>query len=135
MTQMNLKILTIDQLIDRFAEIAIAQEKAGDDLVGRLWDSNGEDTDTSEVDRLYDDMEKIDEELRVRGKDARLALTRLYNHKNTQVRLKAAVRSLGVAPVEARKVIEQISRSDLYPQAGDAGMTLVNLERGIFKPD
>jgi hypothetical protein len=127
MTQTDFRGMTIDQLVDRFAEIGIAQDNA-------LWDALGKD-ENPEFNRLYWEMDAIDKELRRRGRDARLALTRLYTHRNTQVRLKAAVRTLGVAPVEARQVIEQISQSGLYPQAGDAGMTLVNLDRGIFKPD
>lgn len=135
MTQTGLNTMSIDQLVDRFAEIAIAQEKAGDDLVIRLWDSNGEDTDTSEINRLFEQMNEVDNELRARGREARLALTRLYSHRNTQVRLKAAKRTLGVAPVQARKIIEDISQSNLFPQAGEAGMTLDGLDEGIFKPD
>jgi hypothetical protein len=123
----DLKALTTDQLVDRFAEIGIAQGKA-------LWDSLGED-DYSEVIRLFNDMKEIDEELRARGRAARLALMRLYNHRNVQVRLHAAKVTLGVAPVEARNLIEQIAKSGLYPQAGDAGMTLDALDEGIFKPD
>jgi hypothetical protein len=29
---------------------------------------------------------------------------------------------------------EAIANSQHYPQAGDAGMSIVNLERGIYKP-
>lgn len=135
MTQASLTAMSIDQLVDRFAEIAIAQEKAGDALTTELWVSNGEKADLSEVNRLYDEMKEIDKELRSRGRVARLALTRLYENRNMQVRLMAAKLTLGVAPVEARRVIEQISGSKFYPQAGDAGMTLFNLDEGIFKPD
>jgi hypothetical protein len=52
-----------------------------------------------------------------------------------QVRLQAAKWSLGVAPEAARQVIESISESNWFPQAGDAGMTLSNLDSGVFKPD
>jgi hypothetical protein len=131
----NLKVMTVDQLVDRFAEIGIAQEKAIDDLTVQLWESQGKNEDTSKVDRLFGDMKAIDDELRKRGRDARLALTRLFNNRNIQVRLSAAKLTLGVAPVEARRVIEQIGASKIYPQAGDAGMTLVNLDEGVFKPD
>jgi hypothetical protein len=31
-------------------------------------------------------------------------------------------------------MLELIASSRKYPQAGDAGMSLSNLERGIFKP-
>jgi hypothetical protein len=84
---------------------------------------------------LFRQMRDVDMELRTRGKDARLVLLRLYDHPNLQVRLQAAKGTLGVAPVEARRVIEAISQSDRFPQAGEAGMTLEALDDGIFKPD
>lgn len=127
MTRADLSALTVDQLVDRFAEIGIAQDKA-------LWDALGEE-DYSEVSRLIFEMKDVDDELRARGRNARLALKRLYSHENTQVRLKAAKSTLGVASLEARKVIEDISQSNLFPQAGDAGMTLDNLDSGFFVPN
>ncbi|MGB6175502.1 MAG: DUF2019 domain-containing protein [Methylocella sp.] len=85
--------------------------------------------------RLFSEMNDVDQELRRRGLDARLARLRLFDHQNMQVRLKAAKRSLGVAAGAARQVIESISESNWFPQAGEAGMTLSNLDSGIFKPD
>lgn len=123
MRKVNLADLTSEQLADRFAEIGIAQDEA-------LW--NGK---VLKFNRLFDRMSGIDVELRSRGMEARLALLQLYNHLNIQVRLKAAKRTLGIAPVQARKLIEDISESGLYPQAGEAGMTLYALDEGIFKPD
>ncbi len=52
-----------------------------------------------------------------------------------QVRLQAAKWSLGIAPEAARAVIESISGSNWFPQAGEAGLTLANLDSGVFKPD
>jgi Domain of unknown function (DUF2019) len=105
------------------ADIGIAQYQA---LLGGA---------TREFKRLYKQMDAVDEELRGRGQQARLALGRLYVHPNIQVRLQAATWTLGIAPVAARKVIEEVSESGWFPQAGDAGMTLWSLEEGIFKPD
>jgi hypothetical protein len=122
-TKTALKDMTVDQLVDRFAENCIAQYPA---IMGGA---------TSEYRRLYNQMDLIDNELRNRGLDARLALLRLYGHPNIQVRLRAATRTLGIAPVAARKVIEDVKQSGWFPQAGDAGMTLRNLDEGIFKPD
>ncbi len=42
---------------------------------------------------------------------------------------------LGVAPEAARQVIEEIKKSQWFPQALEAGMTLRNLVSGVFKPD
>ena len=80
-------------------------------------------------------MNDVDQELRRRGLEARLALLKLFDHPNMQVRLKAAKRTLGVAPEKARHVIEEIKKSQSFPQALEAGMTLRNLEAGVFKPD
>lgn len=123
MRRIDLTKLNVDELVDRFAEIGVAQDDA-------LWASQ-----YAKFNRLYALMDDVDHELRERGLDARLALVRLYEHRNIQVRLKAAKRTLGVAPIEARKLIEDISKSGFYPQAGDAGMTLRALDEGVFKPD
>ena len=119
----KLAAMTIDELIDRFAQIGIAQDQA---LISEEY---------RKFNRLYDQMDATEKELRTRGRDARLALLRLYDHGNLQVRLNAAKRTLGVAPKAARNAIEAISNSDIFPQAGDAGMTLRNLDAGIFRPD
>ncbi|MGH6838399.1 MAG: DUF2019 domain-containing protein [Methylocella sp.] len=123
MKNVSLGDLTVDQLIDRFAEFGVAQDQA--ELMGEMGKFN----------RLYGQMDATEKELRRRGRDARLGLQRLYDHPNMQVRLSAAKRTLGVAPDAARKVIQAIYDSKWYPQAGDAGMTLLNLDSGVFKPD
>ena len=58
----------------------------------------------------------------------------LYNYPNMQVRVQAAKLTLAVAPVAARQEPEAIAETHWMPQAGDAGMSLSNLDRGIFKP-
>jgi hypothetical protein len=67
-----------------------------------------------------------------------------FHHQNAQVRLhqrerawsgaNAAKTTLVVAPVEARQTLHAIAESKQYPAAGGAGMSLWNLDRGIFKP-
>lgn len=114
---------TVDQLVGRFAEIGVAQDQAL--LYGEY----------KKFKRLFNEMNEVDQELRKRGPKARLALLRLFDHTNMQVRLQAATWSLGIAPEAARRMIENISRSQCFPQAMDAGMTLRNLDAGIFIPD
>jgi hypothetical protein len=80
-------------------------------------------------------MFAVTHELKRREPDAGLALTKLLDHPNFQVRLQAAKATLAVAPDAARKVIEAISESSRFPQAGDAGMWLEALADGIFKPE
>lgn len=127
MTRANLGALSVDQLVDRFEQLNVALDNA-------RWDSLGR-SDHSKVNSLIYSIRDIGEELRARGRDARLALTRLYANRNIQVRLMAAKMTLGVAPIEGRKIIEEIAASKIYPQAGDAGMTLSNLDEGVFKPN
>ncbi|MGH6736206.1 MAG: DUF2019 domain-containing protein [Methyloceanibacter sp.] len=114
--------MTLDQLIERFVQIALAQDDA-------ILDDR-----YSEFNRLYDRMLDVDRELRARGIEARLELLRLYDHPNIQVRLKAATSTLGVAPKEGRRLLESIAASQHYPQAADAGMLVDGLDDGTFRP-
>jgi hypothetical protein len=59
---------------------------------------------------------------------------RLYGHPNAQVRLMAAKATLALVPEAGRRLLQAIAESGPGPQAGDAGMSLDNLARGIFKP-
>jgi hypothetical protein len=90
--------------------------------------------DNATFNRLFEQMDAIKEELKKRPGDHRRALIRLYNHPNVQVRLKSAIATLAIVPEEARRLLQIIADSRDYPQAGDAGMTLDSLDRGIFKP-
>jgi len=118
----NLMALTANALVDRFAEICLAQDEA-------LLYSN-----IAKFNRLYEKMAAIRDELKSRPGDQRTTLTALLSHENAQVRLQAARATLAVAPEAALNVIKAIASGRKFPQAGDAGMTLDNLERGIFKP-
>jgi hypothetical protein len=120
---MNIGSLTVDQLVARFVLVCLNQDQA---LAG---------SDVAKFNRLYDEMASIRDELRSRPGDQRRALVTLYDHPVAQVRLQAACETLALAPRAARTVIERIANSKEYPQAGDAGMTLDALDRGIFKPD
>ena len=93
----KLEQMTTDQLVTRFAEIGIAQDQA--ELMGEIGKFNS----------LYRQMDATEKELRRRGQAARLALLRLYEHPNMQVRLNAAKRTLGVA----REVSSQSHSSNL----------------------
>lgn len=122
MTNAALRALGIEQLVDRFEANCMAQDEA--DLY----------SDIGRYNKLYLKMIAIEDELKSRPGDQRRALTALYNHPNAQVRLQAARISFALAPDAARRTIEEISEGKKEPQAGDARMTLRNLERGIFKP-
>lgn len=122
MKRVDLAEMTVDELVERFAALALGQDQA--DL----------EDDIPKFTRLFWQMEEVEGELKSRQGDQRRALTHLYEHRNAQVRLCAAKATLAVAPQEARKLLETIAKSHEFPQAGDAGMSLLNLDRGIFKP-
>lgn len=119
---MKVDMVSVEHLVEQFAANCIEQDSA-------LLHS-----DIQKFNRLYSKMALIRDELKSRPGDQRTALLSLYDHPNVQVRLQAARASLAVAPQEARNLIEAIASSRKFPQAGDAGMTLSNLNRGIFKP-
>jgi Domain of unknown function (DUF2019) len=91
--------------------------------------------DTAKYNRLFEQMEAIKRELEASDGDQRRALLCLYGHPDAQVRLKAVKATLAVAPERARRMLEIIAESREYPQAGDAGMTIDALNRGIFEAD
>jgi hypothetical protein len=99
MKRATIDTLTTDQLFERFAEISVGQYEA------LLYD------EYKKLKRLFGDMRAVDDELRKRGRNARLDLLRLYDHPNMQVRLHAAKCTLGVAPDAARRVIEAVRAS------------------------
>jgi hypothetical protein len=118
----HLDQLSVQDLLARFAQICIAQDEA---LLAN---------EIARFNRLFGAMLEIVNELKLRPGDQRRELLQLYGHPNMQVRLKAAKNSLAVAPKAARRLIEEIKDSNWLPQSGEAGMTLQNLDDGIFKP-
>lgn len=116
MKHVDLKSMSVDELVHRFIEIAIAQDWA-------IFED-----ETAKYHRLYRQMDEIDNELKSRPGDQRRALAQLYDHPNIQVRLKAARRSMELMPDAARPVLEKIAKSGAYPQAADAGFALDRLD-------
>lgn len=123
MKQRDLAEMSTEQLVELFADYGLQQDSAIRRGVVRKHQ------------KLFTDMFAVSHELKRRGPDARLKLATLFDHPNFQVRLQAAQAALAVAPDAARKVIEAISESTHFPQAGDAGMCLHDLATGIFKPE
>lgn len=134
MTSPDLRTMSIDQLVDYFADTAVAQEEA---ILGSI---TADDDPTREpavkrMQELYGELARIDSELRTRGREARLALMKLYDHDNAQVNLEAARYTLGVAPEEARERIQTIADSRWPPQYIEARTIIGALENGNLKPD
>jgi hypothetical protein len=119
---MKLHEMSPGQLVTHFAKIAMEQDEA---LLRN---------EVALFNKLYSKMDEVDKELKSRPGDQRRLLLSLFDHANVQVRLKAATRTLAVAPEAARRMIETIARSRKYPQAGHAGMIIDGLDRGEFKP-
>lgn len=111
-----------DDLVDRFEALALSRDEA---IL---------DGDISKSSRLYWALEKVELELKRRGDDRMIALTRLFSHTCLQVRLDAAKATLAVTPETALQVLRDIVASREQPQALDAGMCLRALDDGIFKP-
>lgn len=115
--------MSVEELVARFVEIGVAQDRAL--LEDRV----------STYNRLYAENENILEALKAMPGDQRSVLLALFDHPTIQVRLNATHATLAVAPEAARRSLEAIAASQYFPQAGDAGMSLWNLDRGIYKPD
>ena len=122
MKRLKLQDMTANQLLECFTAIGIEQDQT---LLRRRY---------AKFNRLFDEMVAIEDELKTRDGDQRRELLSLYNHPNAQVRLNAIKATLAVAPEIARQALQALADSREYPQAGDAGMSLWNLEQGIFKP-
>jgi hypothetical protein len=123
MRKADLSGFTVEQLVSRFVEIGEAQYTA------LKW------SEIRKYNRLYRDMERVDAELKSRGVAARRALMSLYGHPNMEVRLKAAIYTIAVAPREARAALDAIYAFNWAPQSGEAGSIIRGLDDGSFNPD
>ena len=120
--RVKLQKLSVEQLVQVFADLSVQQDMA---MMAML---------QGDINKLYWKIEAVEDELKSRPGDQRSELLPLYNHKNMQVRLKAAHATLALVPQAARAQLEAIAASGWQPQAGDAGMSLLSLDRGIYQP-
>jgi hypothetical protein len=122
MKQPDLESLTVTDLVERFAALAVEDDKAEqkDEIAKRK--------------RIRLKIFAVEKELKSRPGDQRRALLPLYDHPNMGVRLLAAKCTLAVAPGVARRMIESIAASNWFPHAGDAGMCLYMLDEGNYVP-
>jgi hypothetical protein len=123
MKEAELGGISSNDLVSRFADIVVAQDRAL--LAG----------ERTKFNRLFREMMDVANELKSREGDQRGLLLQLFDFPNMQVRLQAAKLTLAVAPLEARRLLQIIADSNWMPQSGDAGMSLSNLDRGVFKPN
>jgi hypothetical protein len=122
MKRASLDELTVEQIRDLFVANRMEQDRA--ELMG----------DTHRFRHLFDEMKKLENELRVRPGDQRRILLSLINHPNMEVRLHAALATLPIDRVAARRTLEEIWGSRQFPQAAEAGMTIKALDDGTFIP-
>jgi hypothetical protein len=113
----DLKTLSNNDLVERFRAYAL------EEVVALL------DSDIPRVTTLYWKKDAIDNELRSRGPEARRALLTLLDDESLRVRLEAARRLLVDNPEKALQAIKDVVASHQMPEAGDAGMLLLELER------
>lgn len=113
MSGLDLKAMTVDQLVARFVEICLRQDEA---LL---------EEDLAKFRRLFEQMRAVLDELKSRPDDQRTALIPLYEHPNMQVRLKAAKNTLALAPDTARTVLESIKASQWHPKRWKPGCVFV----------
>lgn len=118
----NLDRMNADELVNLFCDYGLQQDDA---MLG------GEQ---AKVNRLVWKLKDIADELKSREGDQRSALLSLYAHPNAQVRVNAIKATLAVAPEQARYALEVLANSKEFPAAGEAGMSIIALDRGIFKP-
>jgi hypothetical protein len=116
------QVATVQELVARFVSIGLAQYDA-------LYV-----VDTKKYNRLYGKMVDIRKELKRREGDQRRALLPLLDHPNLQVRMKAAHTVLAISPDLARKALESVRDSGIFPQAADASGTLRALDTGFYVP-
>lgn len=122
MKRVSLEDMTVEQLVERFTTMALDQEEA------LLMD------ELAKYNRIYDQMEAVEQELKKRSRDQRHVLLPLLDHKNAQVRLKAAIATLAIEPEAAREALQKIVDQKEFPQAGSAGSMLDALDEGRYVP-
>lgn len=115
--------MTTEELVELFTAIALEQHDA-------MLDDRYAAYKT-----LYSQMEALRGTLKERPGDQRQALAPLLQHKNPQVRLKAAITLLAIAPDAATLALQTISDRNEYPQAAYARGMLESIEDGSYVPD
>jgi Domain of unknown function (DUF2019) len=120
MKRTKLHEMTVAHLVDRFIAVALDEDKAM--------------LDTAKFNRLFWELDAVNEELKSRPGDQRRALLPLLDHSNAQVRLQSAIATLAVAPEAARQALQIISDRQEYPQAADARGMMRALDNRTYIP-
>lgn len=118
----DLGALSNEEIVKRFEKLCIEQYDAMDR------------EERGRVNRLVWRIHHLVMELKSRPGDQRRLLRRFFGHSNMQVRLSAAHANLAIDYPAARREIQDIANSKWEAQCLDAGMTLINLDNGIYRP-
>lgn len=113
----------VSELVSKFRDAALAQ-----------FETRFEDGGVDKYNRLYDELNDIEAELRRRPGDQRQALTSLYTHENAEVRLKAAFATHMVDPAGSWAVLEALDKWDVPPPAALARRRMRAIREGTYKP-
>lgn len=112
MTKRKIADMTSDELVDRFEAISLEQSRIVE--AGSI----------AKYNRLFDQLVAIRGELERRGKDDLLALLRLLQHRDLQVRLVSAQFIRDVAPGPARRALQSVAEISWSVESFDARMSL-----------
>jgi hypothetical protein len=123
MKSRNLAHLSTEDLVGRF--ISTAKERGTAVL----------DLNSRRANVFYDRMKAIDDELRSRGREARLKLAPLLRDPDRFIRFYAAEKLLGLVPEESRSVMEWNAKYGGDSLAADARGFLWALDAGTYRPD
>jgi hypothetical protein len=122
MTGNGIHGISVDELVERFNAIALAQYDANWLL------------QTARYNRLFKKMTEVENELKSREGDQRRALMPLLRSSNVQVRMMAAFALLAIAPELAVKALESVRDVHEMPQSAEASSMLGAVREGTYIP-
>ncbi|HEV7259428.1 MAG TPA: DUF2019 domain-containing protein [Bosea sp. (in: a-proteobacteria)] len=122
MKRVNLGKLSIEELLARYTELAMAREQA--ERFGRKADEN----------RHIEAIWAVEAELKSRPGDRRFELARLLDHSNRQVQVQAACTVSRFAPALARPTLEVIVKTGLAPYSYQARERLMFMDGEFSLP-
>lgn len=123
MTSAKLEKMSSKDLVKIFEKIALEQDEA------LLMD------EYAKYNRLFDEMELLEQELKKRDGDQRRLLLALFPHPNAEVRLKAAMATLAIDLAGARETLQKIVDQNEFPQAAKASGMMSALDEGRYIPN
>jgi hypothetical protein len=122
MTSGKLDSLGDEDLVDLFETWAATRGKA---II---------DGEIPEANHAYKNLKAVHDQLCIRGIAARSRILRLLDHEDVTVRFHAAKWLYALSPERARSILKDVEAQGPRALAGAAGMTLLHIDTGVFKP-